>query len=118
MAEEQQRRSELSLANAQMKEARRNEDRENPLDTLRQGWPRDQFGNPLLMYAHSNAEVTPTQQFGNATTGPVTLTAFIVDGPDEQVLAQMRRVRDLVERSLAEDREVLYTELKRRAAGG
>jgi len=108
----------VTMANAQRKIAHNSEDRSNPLDQLRQGWPRDAFGQPLLMFSYSTADVVPTVQYGNASVGPATVTAFVPDGPDEHVLEEMRRIRELAKKIVSEDREILQNEMKARAAAG
>src|SRR6516225_5178087 len=104
-----------TLAKAQMREAMQAQERnQNGVDV----WPRDQFGNPMLMYSRSAAEVVRTADYENATVGPATITGFIVDGPDDQVLAQMRRLDRLVEHDVGEDRQTLWNETQARAAAG
>jgi hypothetical protein len=58
-----------------------------------------------MMISVAQSELVPTQQFGNATLGPVQIVGFIDNGTDEQVMESIRRLRKLCDDSIAEDRQ-------------
>src|ERR1700757_1751866 len=82
------------------------------------GVVRDAFGNPMFCVSVCQSEKVNTGNYGNADIGPVSITGYIPDGPDEVVLGGIRRLRRLVDQSVAEDRAVLWNELQARAAAG
>jgi len=95
--------------------------RETSAETLRQlferlGPPRDQFGSPLVRISAASAELVPTQQFGNATVGPVIVERWVVDGGDEAVKAEIKKLQAMVEDAVAEDRQTLHEQIRARAA--
>ena len=79
---------------------------------------RDSFGNPMLKVSVCQNEKVNTGNYGMAEVGPVAITGYIPDGPDDQVMEGIRRLRRLADQSIAEDRAVLWNELQARAAGG
>ncbi len=81
-------------------------------------WTRGVFGEHMLRVAVSQSELVRTADYENVMLGPVQVVGFIPDGPDEQVKEGIRRLRRLVDESIAEDRQILYNELQARAAAG
>lgn len=81
----------------------------------RLGPPRDQFGTPMIKISAAAAELVPTQQYGNATIGPVVVERYVPDAGDEALKLEVKKTMDMVEKAVAEDRDTLHQQLRAKA---
>lgn len=85
---------------------------------VEKGVVTDAFGSPMLYISVTQSELVKTADYENVMLGPVQVAGYVIDGPDDQVKEQIRRLRRMCDESLSEDRQVLYNELQARAAAG
>ncbi len=84
-------------------------------------WPRDLHGRPMLKVSCCASELIPTVQYGNCSVGPLSVTCFIpepVANTDqewkEQVRSDVRRVQEVCEEAVAEERQSLHLLMRSR----
>jgi len=114
----------MSGENPQMMEALNSAvNRSNVNATNEFEWPRDELGRPMMRVTSAAAELIPTQPFGNVTIGPITVTAFIQDpicGSDDEwkqeARDRIRRVQEVCEESVAEERQTVALLMRSRVA--
>ena len=97
-----------------MKLAREQAEKTNAVE---HDWPRDAFNTPMVKISCAAAELIATRQFSNVTVGPVQVTRFVTDGPDEVIQKEIQRTLALCEAAVAEDRQTV-AELTRASAQG
>lgn len=79
--------------------------------------PRDTFGNPMVEISSSATELVPTIQYGNVTIGPVVVRRWVPDGDDDHLAEQIRRVSQLCETAVSEDRQTVHAMLRQSTDG-
>lgn len=67
-------------------------------------WPRGENGKAMLKVTAAAAELIPTVQFGNVTVGPCSVTRFVEDLGEEEMLKQISKVQTVCELAVAEER--------------
>ena len=79
--------------------------------------PLDENGWPLLQISWSAAELIPTRQYGNVTSGPVMVRRYIKDGDSEYLLSELRKLAEVCEKAVSEDRETIHFQLRQSEQG-
>lgn len=74
-------------------------------------------GAPLVMISASAAELIPTRQYGNVTVGPVVVKRWVPDGDEEHLMREVRKVQQVCEQAVAEDRETVHNLIRQSEQG-
>ena len=99
----------MAQETAQMKLAREQAEKTNAVE---HDWPRDAFNTPMVKISCAAAELIPHRQFGNITVGPVQVTRFVIDGPDEVISGEIERSQRLCDAAVARDSETLHEQIR------
>jgi hypothetical protein len=102
----------MAAENAQQKQVRESTEKAVTAAFGKLGHPTDAFGTPMVEITAGAAELVPTQQYGNATIGPVMIRRFVLDGTPEDLKAALKETMAMVEGAVAEDRETLHAQLR------
>lgn len=105
----------MAQETAQQKTARDAAERALTTAFAKVSWPTDAFGTPMVKIIAGAAELVPTVQFGNATIGPVIIERFVPDGDEESIKEELKKAMQMVEVSVAEDRQTLHEQIRARS---
>jgi len=77
------------------------------MDKLLFGWPTGEDGKPMVLVSAGVSEKIGLPQYSNVDIGPITVTRFVPDGTDEEILEHVRATATISEQFIAEERKTV-----------